>query len=181
MAESAMFTRSLALFFTLWATASNADLSHELKPMLGKPAPDDFESVVLPDGTGAPWGQGSVLEGKPLYAKHCVTCHGVDGTLPGNAIAGGRGTLATARPNKTVGSYWPFATTLFDYINRAMPYGNEKSLKTDEVYAVTAYVLYLNEIIAEDSTLTGENLARVQMPNRDGFVSSPDFQPLQSP
>jgi cytochrome c len=89
--------------------------------------------------------------------------------MPGNALAGGRGSLATDRPNKTVGSYWPYATTLFDYINRAMPYGNEKLLSANEVYGVSAYVLFLNGILDDDESLDANALRAVVMPNREGF------------
>ena len=95
--------------------------------------------MVATDGSGLPAGSGAVTKGKELYDAQCAACHGFDGRLRGNALAGGEGTLASSNALKTVGSYWPFATTLFDYIKRAMPYGNEKSLSDDEVYAVTAY------------------------------------------
>ncbi|HAT26460.1 MAG TPA: hypothetical protein DCS89_05565 [Gammaproteobacteria bacterium] len=173
-----MYTRSIAVLLVCWVCFAAAELSHDLEPSLGKPAPTDFESVVAPDGTGLPVGEGSVTGGKTLYATHCVACHGSEGTQPGNSLAGGRGTLNSTRPLKTVGSYWPYATTLFDYVNRAMPYGNEKSLSDNEVYAITAYVLYLNDIIPADTRLTNHNLATVVMPNRDGFRSAPDYQPV---
>ena len=95
----------------------------------------------------------------------------------GNAIAGGIGSLTTNRPYKTVGSYWPFATTVFDYINRAMPYGDEKSLSPDQVYAVTAYVLYLSSIVTVDMVLNADNLTDVEMPNKNGFETLPGFKP----
>ena len=89
--------------------------------------------------------------------------------MRGNALAGGEGTLASSNALKTVGSYWPFATTLFDYIKRAMPYGNEKSLSDDEVYAVTAYVLHINGLLEADARLTADALLAIKMPNREGF------------
>ncbi len=176
-----MSLRSVAVLLACWATAAAAELGPHLAPALGKPAPAGFEAVVTPDGVGLPAGQGSVAEGEGVYVARCAACHGADGRLAGNALAGGRGTLATAQPLKTVGSFWPYATTLFDYVNRAMPYGNEKSLTANEVYAVTAYVLFLNEIIPADAVLSQTSLAQVIMPNRDGFRPAPDFQPVQPP
>ncbi len=172
-----MFTGSIFLISLLLSSTALAELSHELKPSLGKPAPANFESVVTLDGTGAPQGSGSVSTGKVIYEAQCASCHALDGKMQGNAIAGGMGSLATPRPIKTVGSYWPYATTLFDYINRAMPYGMEKSLTADEVYAVTAYVLFLNDVLEVGATLDNENLSQVIMPNRDGFRTAPNFEP----
>ncbi len=170
--------RALCLFAALLAsTTSRAELGLHLQQHLGSPAPTGFESVVAPDGTGAPPGSGSVSEGKVLYEKFCASCHGLDGQIQGNAIAGGIGSLTTNRPYKTVGSYWPFATTVFDYINRAMPYGDEKSLSPDQVYAVTAYVLYLSSIVTVDMILNADNLADVEMPNKNGFETLPGFKP----
>jgi cytochrome c len=158
---------------------TESDLGVHLLPALGVPAPSDFESVVMPDGTGLPEGEGSVSFGKHIFASHCASCHGSHGKQRGNALVGGKGTLASAAPNRTVGSYWPYATTLFDYINRAMPYGSEKSLAASEVYAVTAYVLHLNDIVPGDAVLNQDNVADVNMPNRDGFHQAPDFEPFR--
>jgi len=170
--------RALGLVAALLASiTTRAELGLHLQQQLGTPAPTDFESVVATDGTGAPPGSGSVGDGKVLYEKFCASCHGLDGQRQGNAIAGGVGSLTTNRPYKTVGSYWPFATTVFDYINRAMPYGDEKSLSPDQVYAVTAYVLYLSNVVTEDMVLHADNLADVEMPNKDGFETLPGFNP----
>jgi cytochrome c len=126
---------------------------------------------VLPDGRGLPPGTGSAERGRDLYARHCAACHGASGNEgPADILVGGNGSLATARPLKTVGSFWPYATTLWDYINRAMPYDRPGTLSPDEVYAITAYVLHLNGIVGERETLTQETLPRVRMPNREGFV-----------
>ena len=103
-------------------------------------------------------------------AEVCAACHGIDGKLPGNQLVGGRGSIKSPRPLKTVGSYWPYATTLFDYISMSMPYNEEKTMTTSEIYAVTAYVLYMNDIVAPDTSLNRSNLPDVQMPNRDGFI-----------
>jgi cytochrome c len=141
---------------------------------------------VAPDGTGLPNSRGNARSGRPIYEAQCASCHGAKGEgLAGNPpLAGGQGTLATDHPLKTVGSYWPYATTVWDYINRAMPYQNPGSLRADEVYAVTAYVLYLNGIVRETQVLDKASLPQVRMPNRDGFIEAerPDHAsvPLQN-
>lgn len=125
---------------------------------------------VRADGAGLPPGSGSVLQGQAIYQARCLACHGADGakgTAP--RLAGGQGTLATASPVLTVGSYWPYATTLYDYIHRAMPLDSPQSLTPDEVYAVTAYTLHLNGIVKADAVLDAQSLAAIRMPNRDGF------------
>jgi cytochrome c len=129
---------------------------------------------VAPDGTGLPAGSGTAVEGKDVFASRCSSCHGANGEGgDGPALAGGQGTLATPRPKRTVGSYWPYATTLWDYVNRAMPFNKPGTLSENEVYAVAAYVLYLNDIIGERQTLDAKSLPLVRMPNRDGFVADP--------
>ena len=172
----------LAIFLSaLQSAGASAETplgSHQI-PALGVAAPANYESVVMPDGKGLPKGSGDVDSGATIYAQTCASCHGSKGEKAGVPLVGGRGTLDSKNPIKTVGSYWPFATTLYDYIKRAMPYGQEKSLTPNEVYAVTAYVLYLNEIIPENTTLNQENLAAVVMPNRRGFRPAKDFQPFR--
>ncbi|MDR6582402.1 cytochrome c [Herbaspirillum frisingense] len=122
-------------------------------------------------GHGLPPGSGSVAQGQRVYAQTCAACHGDRGQgNPADALVGGRGSLATAKPLKTIGSFWPYATTVFDFINRAMPYNAPKSLTADEVYAVTAYLLHLNGIVAADAVLDAVSLPKVRMPNRDGFI-----------
>jgi cytochrome c5 len=132
---------------------------------------------VRPDGTGLPPGAGSVEDGEYLYEDKCAECHGSFGV--GNnqfpALAGGEGTLTEKRPHRTVGSYWPHTSTLWDYINRAMPYTQPESLSDTEVYAITAYVLFLNDLVADDFVLSQENLASVELPNKPNFV--PDSRP----
>jgi S-disulfanyl-L-cysteine oxidoreductase SoxD len=146
---------------------------------VGQPAtPEQIAWInisVLPNGAGLPEGKGTASEGAKLYAAHCAACHGDQGEGRGDfaALVGGRGTLATDRPVLTVGSYWPTATTVFDYIRRAMPYNTPGVLKTDEVYALTAWILEKNEILAPGAVLDRRSLPAVQMPNRDGFVSDP--------
>lgn len=127
---------------------------------------------VRPDGKGLPPGQGSVDEGMALYEAQCASCHGLFGEGVGRypKLAGGMGTLTDDRPDPTVGSYWPYATTLWDYVHRAMPFFAPQSLSHDQVYAIVAYVLNLNDIVDHDFVATQDNLAAVQMPNRDGFI-----------
>ncbi|WP_246474787.1 c-type cytochrome [Pedobacter roseus] len=128
---------------------------------------------VRPDGKGLPAGQGDVKKGRVLYAQKCAMCHGVDGTekpgikLPGNALVGD--TSATSKP-KTIGNYWPYATTLFDYMRRAMPYNLPGSLSNDEVYSITAYLLNANKIIKADVVLDAKNLYKVVMPAKKLFI-----------
>ena len=131
-----------------------------------------FDISIPPSGAGLPAGSGTAKQGAAVYAAKCIACHGEKGVgKPADALVGGIGSLATARPVRTVGSYWPYATTLFDYTRRAMPITNPLSLSNDEVYAVSAYVLYLNGIVAEDAPMTATTLPLVRMPNRDGFIS----------
>ena len=124
-----------------------------------------------PDGAGPPPGHGDVRQGEAIFTAKCASCHGARGEgKPLTRLAGGIGTLRDKKPEKTVGSYWPYATTLFDYVRRAMPLNAPQSLTPDEVYAVSAYVLFLNGIIPQDTTLNADTLAKIKMPNRDGFV-----------
>ncbi len=130
---------------------------------------------IRPDGKGLPKGQGTVAEGEGLYEQFCATCHGLFGEGEGRwpVLAGGQDTLTEERPTKTVGSYWPYASTLYDYIRRAMPFTAPRSLTDEQVYHITAYVLYLNEIVEDDFVLTQDNLAKIEMPNQEGFFVDP--------
>ena len=130
---------------------------------------------IAPDGRGLPPGRGSSRDGEALYLSLCAACHGARGEGRGDfpALVGGRGSVGTANPVLTVGSYWPYATTLWDYIRRAMPYLSPGTLTPDQVYALTAFLLHANDIIPADVSLTETTLPRVQMPNRDGFISDP--------
>ncbi|RYF05564.1 MAG: cytochrome c [Oxalobacteraceae bacterium] len=125
---------------------------------------------VRADGAGLPPGAGSVVRGRAIYEARCLWCHGANGDKGiAPRLAGGQGTLASKAPVLTVGSYWPYATTLYDYIQRAMPLDSPQSLTPDEVYAVTAYTLHLNGILQADAVLDAASLAAIRMPNRDGF------------
>ena len=129
---------------------------------------------VAPDGSGLPEGSGTVAAGRDVFTTQCARCHGpkAEGDV-GPALVGGQGTLATAKPVKTVGSYWPYATTLWDFINRAMPFDKPGLLKPSEVYAVAAYILNLNGIIGNADVMDAKSLPKVKMPNRDGFIADP--------
>ena len=145
-------------------------------PGLGRVAnPDEIASwdiSIGPDGAGLPPGRGTPQQGETVYAEKCVACHGEKGAgKPNDQLVGGRGSLSGDQaPVKTVGSFWPYATTLFDYVRRAMPLNAPKSLSDDEVYAVSAYILQLNGIIGEADAMDAQTLPQVQMPNRDGFI-----------
>lgn len=129
---------------------------------------------VAPDGRNLPPGSGTVAQGKVIFESQCAACHGANGEGGiGDKLVGGKGTLATAHPIKTVGSYWPYATTLFDYTRRAMPLNAPQSLSNTEVYAVAGYMLYLNGLVGGDATMDAHALLAVKMPNRDGFTDDP--------
>jgi len=141
------------------------------------PTPEEFRDLafaIAPDGTGLPAGSGSVADGRTVFAAQCARCHGPKGEGDvGARLVGGQGSLATPRPLKTVGSFWPYSTTLWDYINRAMPFDKPGLLQPPEVYAAAAYVLNLNGIIADNAVMDATTLPKVRMPNRDGFVADP--------
>jgi mono/diheme cytochrome c family protein len=132
-----------------------------------------WDIEISPDGAGLPPGHGGVGQGEAIFADKCASCHGPHGEgKPMDQLVGGIGTLSDKKPVKTVGSFWPYATTLFDFVRRAMPLNAPQSLTPDEVYAVSAYILFLNGIVPQDATLDARTLARIKMPNRDGFVSA---------
>jgi len=161
-----------ATFFVLAAPAAFAQQG----PKLGKPisaedlAPWDIS--IGPDGAGLPPGNGTVKDGEATFAAKCQPCHGAKGAgTPNDRLVGGQGSLPGEKaPVKTVGSFWPYATTLFDYIRRAMPLPESKSLTSDEVYGVVAYLLNLNGVVPDDATMNAQTLPKVTMPNREGFV-----------
>ena len=146
-------------------------------PDLGVPATQEqiagWDISIGPDGAGLPAGSGTAAAGKAVYEAKCLACHGAEGAgQPNDRLVGGQGTLREAAPIRTVGSYWPYATTVFDYIRRAMPYVTPHSLTADETYAVTAYLLALNGIIEQDAVMDATSLPTVVMPNRGNFDSA---------
>lgn len=149
--------------FQLGHTPTPAELQH-------------WDITVLPDGTGLPPGSGTAIEGERVYQDKCASCHGDSGqgNEPlGARLVGGFGTLKSDNPILTVGSYWPYATTVWDYIHRAMPYPQPGTLSANETYALTAFLLWKNGIIKQNQIINGHTLPKVKMPNRDGFVPDP--------
>ncbi|MCX8134672.1 MAG: cytochrome c [Roseococcus sp.] len=145
-------------------------------PGLGRPASPaeiaGWDIAVRGDGRNLPPGRGTAKEGEELYLQHCASCHGDfgEGIDRWPALMGGRGSLRSDQPRRTVGSFWQHAPAVFDYVRRAMPYTAPQSLTNEEYYAITAYILHLNELVGEDEVMDRDTLPRVEMPNRDGFV-----------
>ena len=133
---------------------------------------------VRPDGVGAPKGSGNAIDGEEIYVNRCASCHGDfgEGVDRWPALVGGEGTLASHDPEKTTGSYWPYASTIFDYVYRSMPFGEAQTLTHDETYKLVAYLLNMNEIIDEDFVLSDKNIGKIKMPNASGFLL-PDPRP----
>jgi len=131
-----------------------------------------MDIAIATDGKELPPGSGNAKTGAVLFTQKCAACHGEsqEGSAQAPALVGGKGTLTSLHPKMTAGSYWPFATTIFDYIRRAMPRYQEGSLKVDEVYSLTAFILFRNEIIKEDEVIDATTLPKIKMPNRDGFI-----------
>ena len=157
----------------------------ELAPMgeggmklgLGRVATEEeiaaWDIDVRPDGLGLPEGSGTASQGMAIYDENCASCHGDFGEAIGRwpVLAGGQGTLQNDRPEKTIGSYWPYLSTVYDYVKRAMPFGNARSLSDDDVYALTAYLLYLNDIVDDEQfELSKENFSSIHLPNEQNFV-----------
>ncbi len=161
---------NLALAATLLATPAVAG-----EFGLGRPAlPEEiaaWDKDVRPDGLGLPEGSGDAIAGEEIFAEKCASCHGdfAEGIDNWPKLAGGMNTLNRDDPLKTVGSYWPHLSTVWDYVNRSMPFGEAQSLEPDEVYAIVAYILYSNNLIEDDYVLSKENLAAFELPNADGF------------
>lgn len=170
MAASSLQSRLIGLVFgsALALSASGEELN------LGRTvSPEELAGwniTVFSDGRGYPEGKGTVKHGEEVYQASCVACHGakLEGGL-GPPLAGGKGTLSSAKPLKTVGSYWPYSSTLFDYIRRAMPFQAPQSLSNDDVYSVAGYILHVNGLLAEDAAIDATVMKKMQMPNRDGF------------
>jgi len=152
---------------------------------VGHPATDEeirtWDIVIGPEGKELPPGSGTPKEGAKIYAQRCAECHGptaAEGKFIHGPLVGGRETLTTLHPLKTLGSYWPYATSIWDFIRRGMPPEGEGSLTTDEVYHLTAFLLYRNGLIKEDGAINEKTLPRIQMPNRNGFVpAKPEWKP----
>lgn len=142
---------------------------------LGRAATSDevaaWDIDIRPDGAGLPEGSGNAIDGEEIFAERCAYCHGDfgEGVDRWPVLAGGQGTLTSARPVKTIGSYWPYLSTVWDYVHRAMPFGDSQSLEDDEVYAVVAYLLYLNDLVDEDFELSKANFQEVRLPNEANF------------
>ena len=145
---------------------------------IGRSATDEEIRVwnidVSPSGEGLPAGEGTVKRGAQVFAAKCAACHGPTGTEgPKDRLVGGQNTLQTPKPVRTIGSYWPYATTLYDYIHRAMPFNAPQSLSPDEIYSVVAWLLFQNSIVKEDAVIDARTLQGIQMPNRNGFIQDP--------
>lgn len=184
---------SLQRVWTLVAVVIFVAVAHNIayaqgyptKLEFGTPATEqDIAAIAIPaDGTGLPAGSGNYTKGKAVYEVACAACHGADlmgvvglPNMPAGAqlrLIGGRGTLASKNPVMTVESYWPYATTLFDYIRRAMPFASPGSLTADEIYAVSAYILAEAKIIDKSMLLDAKTLPLIEMPNRNGFIPDP--------
>jgi mono/diheme cytochrome c family protein len=171
-----MSTRKLSAVMTsILALAAYASSMAQETPNLGRPAtPAEiaaWDASIPPDGAGLPPGSGTPEQGAVVYVQKCQACHGEKGAgKPNDQLVGGQGTLTSKSPVRTIGSYWPYATTVFDYVRRAMPYTESKSLTSEEVYAVTAYLLHLNGIIGAQDVMNAQSLPQVKMPNRDNFI-----------
>jgi mono/diheme cytochrome c family protein len=171
-----MFTRKLLTCAVVSAFVLISSAALAQAPNLGKsidPAEiSAWDISILPDGTGLPAGSGTPAQGAPIYAQKCLMCHGANGKGgPSAALVGNPPLIGGERdPVKTIANYWPFATTLFDFIRRTMPWQQPRSLTNEEVYALTAYILSLNKLIGENDEINAHTLPKVKMPNRDGFI-----------
>ncbi len=145
------------------------------KYKVGRPAtPEDIRATdqfVAPDGAGLPPGKGTAAEGRDIYSRRCARCHGAQGQGDQEGpLVGGKGSLKSAKPLRTVGSFWPYATTIYDYVHRAMPFDNPGLLDANQTYSVVALILHMNGIIGEKDEMNAQTLPKVRMPNRDGFI-----------
>ena len=166
---------ALAVTLTGGAFAQDADAAGMVLALGRAALPEEvaaWDIDVRPDGLGLPEGQGNVEDGEVLFSDTCAACHGefAEGVDRWPMLAGGLGTLADEDPVKTLGSYWPYLSTSFDYIRRAMPFGNAQSLTSDDIYAITAYVLNMNDLVDDDFVLSKDSFLTVEMPNADGFL-----------
>lgn len=178
MRRASMMIVGIVLFFAVdvaTADEKRKATSHGIGRAMSDVELKRWDISVFPNGVGLPEGRGTVEEGEVIYQQQCAGCHGDkgEGRPEFPSLVGGRGTLASPSPVLTVGSYWPHATSVFDYIRRAMPYATPGSLTNEQVYAVTAWILHANDIIGSKEELNQQNLSTLVMPNRDGFVKDP--------
>jgi cytochrome c len=169
---------SILIAFLLVNISSASERKFNLGKLATKEEIAGWDIDVRPDGLGAPIGSGTALIGEEIYTEQCAACHGDfgEGADRWPALVGGEDSLASHDPEKTTGSYWPYASTMYDYIYRAMPYGVAQSLSHDETYEIVAYLLYMSDIIDEDFVLSEKNIGEIEMPNRNGFLL-PDPRP----
>jgi hypothetical protein len=169
-----MYTRKFSGLVILIAFALTSNSVRAQSPKLGKPISEadisGWDINVLPDGTGLPPGSGTPGDGARIYAAKCAGCHGQEGKGGSNAKLVGGEPMKSIDAEKTIANFWPYSTTVFDYIRRTMPFRQPRSLTNDEVYALTAYILSLNKIIGANDTMNAQTLPKVRMPNRDGFI-----------
>jgi len=168
-----MFMRSLTIAAALATLAGGVATAADL-PNLGKPIDEKdiapWDISILPDGTGLPPGSGTPAQGAPIFAQKCAMCHGENGKGGIAAPVTNFSPKATLDGGKSIANFWPYATTVFDFIRRAMPYNKPRSLSDQEVYALTAYILRLNDLIADGAVIDAKTLPQVKMPNRDNFI-----------
>jgi S-disulfanyl-L-cysteine oxidoreductase SoxD len=172
----ALFVAAVFVAFAVPVLAQQKPTAPASKQGIGRAAHADelkaWSISILPDGRGLPVGKGTAKKGEELFVEKCAACHGEFGEGVGRwpVLAGGTGSLKNDRPEKTVGSFWPSSTTLFDYLRRAMPYGNAQSLESDELYALSAYILHMSDVIKDPAFEVNEkNFALIKMPNGGGF------------
>jgi S-disulfanyl-L-cysteine oxidoreductase SoxD len=169
-----MYTRKFCGLVILLAFARTPSAVNAQGPKLGKPISEadvsGWDINVLPDGTGLPSGSGTPADGARIYSTKCAGCHGQEGKGGSNAKLVGGEPIKSIDAEKTIANFWPYSTTVFDYIRRTMPFRQPRSLTNDEVYALTAYILSINKIIGANDTMNAQTLPKVRMPNRDGFI-----------
>ena len=171
-----LFLIMISLFISFSSHAENR--KYNIGKLATKIEVAGWDIDVRPDGVGAPKGSGNAIDGEEIYVNRCAACHGDfgEGVDRWPALVGGDGTLASHDPEKTTGSYWPYASTIFDYVYRSMPFGEAQTLTHDETYKIVAYLLNMNEIIDEDFVLSDKNIGKIKMPNASGFLL-PDPRP----
>ena len=171
MVNKVLFIILLVSVFNSQAQQSSSGLGQQASKRMLK----TWNLDIFPDGWGLPGGQGNAVAGKKVYQQYCLSCHGVEGSGDSaEELAGAGHSLTDNPPDKTIGNYWPFATTIFDFTRRTMPLNAPGTLSNKQLYAVTAYLLYLNGIIQEQDVMNARTLPKVTMPNRDGFIN--DYQ-----